>query len=93
MRTIADFVMQALRLTGTDVVFGYPGQSNLGLLHAARRAGLRYVQAADERGAGFAAIGYALSTQKVGIWRLPGRRPQPADAMLGAMKTACRWWS
>jgi acetolactate synthase-1/2/3 large subunit len=67
MRTIADFVMQTLRLTGTDVVFGYPGQSNLGLLHAARRAGIRYVQTADERAAGFAAIGYALSTQKVGI--------------------------
>jgi acetolactate synthase-1/2/3 large subunit len=67
MTTIADFVMQTLRLAGADVVFGYPGQSNLGLLHAARRAGVRYVQTADERGAGFAATGYALSTHKLGV--------------------------
>jgi len=36
-------------------------------LHAARRAGLRYVQTADERAAGFAAIGYALATQQIGV--------------------------
>jgi acetolactate synthase-1/2/3 large subunit len=66
MRTVADFVAQTLRLAGAEVVFGYPGQSNLGLLHALGPAGIRYVQTADERAAGFAAMGYTLSTQKVG---------------------------
>ena len=68
MNTIAGFVMRSLRMAaGAEVVFGYPGQSNLGLLHAARGAGMRYVQTADERAAGFAATGYALSTQKPGV--------------------------
>lgn len=67
MRTLADFVLETVRLAGAEVVFGYPGQSNLALLHAARRAGVRYVQPSDERAAGFAAIGYALSTHKPGV--------------------------
>lgn len=64
MQTVSTYIMRTLKLSGVDVVFGYPGQSNLHLLHAAREAGIRYVQTADERSAGFAAAGYALSTNR-----------------------------
>jgi acetolactate synthase-1/2/3 large subunit len=67
MRTVADFVVETLRHAGAEAVFGYPGQSNLDLLHAARRAGMRFVQTADERSAGFAATGYTLTSHKVGV--------------------------
>ena len=43
-------------------MFGYPGQSNLQLLQAAKSEGIRYVQTADERSAAFAAAGYAESS-------------------------------
>lgn len=46
MPTIAAFVAWTLRGAGAEVVFGYPGQSNLTLLHAARTAGLHYARTA-----------------------------------------------
>jgi acetolactate synthase-1/2/3 large subunit len=64
MQTVAEYVMGTLKESGVDLVFGYPGQSNLLLLHAASVVGIRYVQTSDERSAGFAASGYILSTGK-----------------------------
>ncbi|MBY0493931.1 MAG: thiamine pyrophosphate-binding protein [Cyanobacteria bacterium] len=60
--TVAARLMRALRDRGVSAVFGYPGQSNIVLLHAARAAGMHYVQSADERSAAFAACGFLLST-------------------------------
>src|SRR4051812_34308774 len=62
MHTVADYVARSLFASGVEVAFGFPGQSNLALLHALTAAGMRYVQTADERGAGFAATGYILAT-------------------------------
>ncbi|GIX47532.1 MAG: acetolactate synthase isozyme 2 large subunit [Candidatus Tectimicrobiota bacterium] len=67
MQTVAHYLMRTLRQSGVEVVFGYPGQSNLVLLAAVRDVGLRYVQTADERGAGFAAAGYTQATGKPGV--------------------------
>ncbi|PYQ92704.1 MAG: hypothetical protein DMG02_00380 [Acidobacteria bacterium] len=67
MQNAAEFIMCSLRASGVDVVFGYPGQSNLRLLRAAARAGVRYVQMADERGAGFAASGYIEATGRPAV--------------------------
>ena len=59
MQSVADYIARTLVATGARVMFGYPGQSNLSLLQACRSSGIRYVQTADERGAAFAAAGYA----------------------------------
>ena len=64
MQTVSEYVARTLNASGVDVLFGYPGQSNLVLLAAMRSVGIRYVQAADERGAGFAAAGYIQATDK-----------------------------
>ena len=64
MQTVGEYVARTLTASGVDVVFGYPGQSNLVLLAAMRSVGIRYVQAADERGAGFAAVGYIQATER-----------------------------
>ena len=62
MQSVADYIVRTLRRTHFECVFGYPGQSNLALLHAATREGMRYVQTADERSAAFAAAGYTASS-------------------------------
>src|SRR5262245_10541829 len=67
MQTVADYISGTLAQSGLDVVFGYPGQSNVRLLHALRRADIRYVQMSDERGAGFAAAGYTLAGGGCGV--------------------------
>ena len=62
MQNVAEYVVRTLRRTGVECMFGYPGQSNLLLLQAARSEGIRYVQTADERSAAFAAAGYTESS-------------------------------
>lgn len=74
MQTVAQYVMRALKESGVEVLFGYPGRSNLLLLEAACATGIRYVRMADERSAGFAAIGYIDAT---------GGKPSAACACSG----------
>ena len=62
MQNVAEYIARTLGATGARVMFGYPGQSNLRLLQACRSSGIRYIQTADERGAAFAASGYADSS-------------------------------
>ena len=62
MQNVAEYIVRTLRRMEVECMFGYPGQSNLLLLHTARAEGIRYVQTADERGAGFAAAGYTESS-------------------------------
>src|SRR5688500_13760462 len=62
MRTTANHVAECIQLSGIKTMFAYPGQSNLLLLEAVRRAGIRLVVTADERSAGFAATGYIRTT-------------------------------
>ena len=62
MQNVAEYIVRTLRRMEVECIFGYPGQSNLLLLHTARAEGIRYVQTADERGAAFAAAGYTESS-------------------------------
>ena len=62
MQNVAEYIARTLRRTNVECMFGYPGQSNLQLLQAAKSEGIRYVQTADERSAAFAAAGYTESS-------------------------------
>ena len=67
MQNVAEFIARTLRRSNVNCMFGYPGQSNLQLLQAAKSEGIRYVQTADERGAAFAAAGYTESSGAPGV--------------------------
>ena len=62
MQNVAEYIVRTLRRMEVECMFGYPGQSNLLLLHTAKAEGVRYVQTADERSAAFAAAGYTESS-------------------------------
>ena len=62
MQNVAEYIVRTLATMEVECMFGYPGQSNLQLLRAARSEGMRYVQTADERSAAFAAAGYTESS-------------------------------
>ena len=62
MQNVAQYIVRTLRAMGVREMFGYPGQSNLFLLQVGKSEGIRYVQTGDERGAAFAAAGYAESS-------------------------------
>ena len=49
MQNVAEYIVRTLAAMEVECMFGYPGQSNLQLLRAARSEGMRYVQTADER--------------------------------------------
>lgn len=84
MKSAADYVMRTLYANGVRVVFGYPGQGNLRLLHAARDHGMRYVRTADERAAGFAAIGYVSATDRPAVVCV-SKGPGITNALTSAM--------
>lgn len=64
----SDLVIQCLREHGTDLVFGYPGATNLALYDAMyRQTAVRHVLTAHEQGAAHAADGYARATGRVGV--------------------------
>ena len=67
VQNVAEYIVKTLRRTSVESVFGYPGQSNLQLLRTAKSEGLRYVQTADERSAGFAAAGYTESSGALAV--------------------------
>ena len=57
--TVADAVAMAVVDAGVDTVFGVGGTHTLPLLAALGRAGVRYVPARGELGAGYMGLGYA----------------------------------
>ncbi len=61
--TAADGVVQALVAGGIDVVFGLPGEENLPLVSALRRAGLELVVCRHEQHAAFMAVAHARLTE------------------------------
>ena len=65
--TASDLVVDALRANGVDVVFGLPGEENLPLVSAMRRAGLRLVVCRHEQHAGFMAVAHARLTGRPGV--------------------------
>ena len=61
----AQAILKALQEEGTEVIFGYPGGSNLYIYDALYDSSLRHVLARHEQGAIHAAQGYARATGKV----------------------------
>ena len=64
----SELVIRCLQEHGTEIVFGYPGATNLALYDAlSRQKAVRHVLTAHEQGAAHAADGYARATGKVGV--------------------------
>lgn len=64
----SELIIQCLREHGVDVVFGYPGATNLALYDALyRQQEIRHVLTAHEQGAAHAADGYSRATGRVGV--------------------------
>ena len=64
----SELVIRCLQAHGTDLVFGYPGATNLALYDALyRQTAVRHVLTAHEQGAAHTADGYARATGKVGV--------------------------
>ncbi|MGL9722325.1 acetolactate synthase 2 catalytic subunit [Sodalis sp. (in: enterobacteria)] len=63
----AQWVVQALRAQGVDMVFGYPGGAIMPVYDALYDGGVEHLLCRHEQGAAIAAIGYARATGKVGV--------------------------
>ena len=63
----AQWVVQALRSQGVDMVFGYPGGAIMPVYDALYDGGVEHLLCRHEQGAAMAAIGYARATGKVGV--------------------------
>src|ERR1700761_8926867 len=65
-RTVAELLAEYLRQAGVTHVFGYPGESLIDFIEAARVAGPEVVSAIREASAAFMAEGAAMRTGTVG---------------------------
>lgn len=67
--TGGEAIVQSLIAHGVDTVFGLPGVQNDHLFNAFydNRDKIRVIHSRHEQGAGYMALGYALSTDKVGV--------------------------
>lgn len=63
----ARFIVETIRLWGTDVAFGLPGVHALGLWKALEETGLRYVGLRHEHAAAHAADGYGRASGRPGV--------------------------
>ena len=67
MRTGADALVAALEAHGVEIVFGIPGQHALSLWEALRGSSIRPVVVRHEQAAAFAAVGYARTSDRLGV--------------------------
>jgi acetolactate synthase I/II/III large subunit len=73
--TGGEAIVQSLLAHGVDTLFGLPGVQNDWLYNALYEAGdqIRLIHTRHEQGAAYMALGYALSTGKVGVFNVvPG---------------------
>lgn len=63
----SDRIFEVLKAHGVEVVFLVPGGGAMHLVDSLGRSGIRYVPCYHEQGAGFAALGYAQATGKLGV--------------------------
>lgn len=66
MLRVADAIFARLKKE-TDVTFYVPGGSSMFLVDALGRSGMKYVSAIHEQGAGAMALGYAMTSGKLGV--------------------------
>jgi acetolactate synthase-1/2/3 large subunit len=64
---VSEVIVQYLRAAGIGHVFGYPGDPNVELMEAARRAGMQFVLGRREGTAGLMAEAYGFLTGKPGV--------------------------
>ena len=67
VRTAAHALVEALEAHGVEVVFGIPGQHALALWDALDASSIRTVVVRHEQAAAFAAVGYAATSDRVGV--------------------------
>ena len=65
--TGAQLVIKVLEEQGVKHVFGYPGGAIMPIYDALYGAPVKHYLTRHEQGAGFAAVGYARSTGKLGV--------------------------
>ncbi|MFK0569883.1 acetolactate synthase 2 catalytic subunit [Endozoicomonas sp.] len=63
----AEAIVKTLIHHGVDTVFGYPGGTIMPLYDALFDAPIEHLLCRHEQGAGFAAIGYSRSSQRMGV--------------------------
>jgi acetolactate synthase-1/2/3 large subunit len=67
MRTLGQYLIEALAARGVRYVFGIPGVHNLELYRGLARSDIRHVNARHEQGLGFMADGYARVSGRPGV--------------------------
>src|SRR6478672_2302350 len=67
LRTAAHALVEALEAHGVEVAFGIPGQHALALWDALDASSIRTVVVRHEQAAAFAAVGYAATSDRVGV--------------------------
>ena len=67
VRTAAHALVEALEAHGVEVAFGIPGQHALALWDALESSSIRTVVVRHEQAASFAAVGYARTSDRVGV--------------------------
>lgn len=67
MNTVAQTLVDWLKMAGVEVIFGIPGVHTIELYRALAGSGIRHVTPRHEAGAGFMADGYARVTGKFGV--------------------------
>jgi acetolactate synthase-1/2/3 large subunit len=67
MTSVAERVVDTLRLYGVDTVFGIPGIHTLPFYRAFGNGGIRHIGARHEQAAGFMADGYARACARPGV--------------------------
>ncbi|MGZ4531913.1 MAG: 5-guanidino-2-oxopentanoate decarboxylase [Mycobacteriaceae bacterium] len=65
--TGGEVLARSLAAHGTDIVFGIPGNHNLGIYLHLRASNIRHVLARHEQGCGYAADGYARVSGRPGV--------------------------
>jgi acetolactate synthase-1/2/3 large subunit len=65
--TVAQTLVDWLKLLGVDVVFGIPGVHTIELYRALPGSGIRHITPRNEAGAGFMADGYARVSGRFGV--------------------------
>ncbi|AZR75580.1 hypothetical protein ABE42_40130 [Bacillus thuringiensis] len=67
MLNVSEFIIQTIKDLGVEYIFGIPGKSIYPLLMATDKLDLKFILTRHEAGAGFAATGYTLLNNKLGV--------------------------
>ena len=66
-KSTAEVLVDCLKSEGVNVIFGIPGEENLDLMFAIKKAGIRFIATRHEQGAAFMADVYGRLTGHAGV--------------------------